>query len=153
MKMFKTLAIAAAALVSVPAMAQTGVVGAGAIDAHYDSSALNGSFSFNGSGTGSAESASGFNTALFGSNGGAVFGSVGVAGATANVTPFSSESTSFHAGVAGGYATPNATFNATQVMTFAQSNAANGFDAHLGANFEQSAVNFSAIGAFGILGF
>ena len=154
MKMIKMLALAAAAVVSVPAMAAPsgGVVG-GAVAGHFDSASTNGSFSFNGSGSTTSESGSGFQTTLSGSNGGAVFGSLGVAGSTNTATPFSTESTAFHAGAAGGYATPNANFDATQVMSFAQGSANSGFDTSLNTNFEQTEVNFAAFGILGGFGF
>lgn len=153
MRMLKTLALSVALLASVPAMAQSGAVVGGAVGGSLNQSSLNGSFSFNGAGNGNAQSGSGFNATLNGSNGGAVFASQGIAGSVANATPFSSSSTSFHSGAAGGFATPNASFNASQVQNFGQGSANNSFDVHANADFSQSATSFQAAGVFGVLQF
>lgn len=152
-KMFTIAALSLAAMVATPALAQSGGVIGGAIGGELNISTVNGSFEFNGSGSGSSESGSGFSTTLGGSNGAAGFSSIGLANALSTSSAFSSESTSFHVADAQGWATPNASFDATQVMTFAQGEAAHGFDTNLSANFEQTQASFAAFGVIGGFGF
>jgi len=160
--MKKTLLIAALALagLSSPVLAQTAVVGGVAGQAsHFDSASQGGSFSFNGAGTGSASSASGFNATLGGSNGVVAFNSTGLGSVSTAVTPFSSDVTTFHAASAGGVALGGTSFNASTLQTFAQGNTTNAFNANVSGGWTQTESNFAtvaggvAFASFGGFGF
>lgn len=152
MHKFILSAVAASlAMFAAPAIAQTvgGGLVVGAIGGGFEAGE---SVSFDAKGSAEGMSSSGFQQATkFGADSIAAFGSIGVAGSSVAVTPFSVDTDSYHAGAFVGGTFGDAKMNG-QVMNFGQSEGKGSFDIDTSA-FQNTELGFGVIGGFGAFSF
>lgn len=152
-KTFSALLALSALAVAAPAMAEAGGVPNGGVgNGNSVTGSVYGGYTFTNNdsttiATGvDGQSASGFNAKIAGSNGYAAFGSIGEAASSTTVTAFSVNTQSSHSGIAGGFASSNAGFDAN-AQTFGQSKGAATFTTNH-TDFETGNLGFGVSGSF-----
>lgn len=141
---FVTLIIAATALTASPAMANTTVFGGGIIGGFE--AGQSGGFEVKGVANGSSASGSQVEFKSLNNPTVVAFGSIGAAGSSVEVTPFSVNTDSHHSGAFAGFNNGGAKFEG-QVQNFGQAQGEGKFEA-FGDGFQHIEVGFAAFGGF-----